>query len=151
MQHLTAQPALSNSSVRCNSWIGKRYHVAAARRRQTSTGRAKPHRPWEAVGGRVRPCQAVSGRVKPWEAAGGREYHLESNSLLSNVRCTCLKNTVNCEAQAGGYSSDDEEPTGCPCLWHPVAIEERASRVRRRRAERHHSSFLSLVLVPRDW
>ena len=37
----------------------------------------------------------MSGRVKPWEAAGGREYHLESNSLLSNVRCTCLKNTVN--------------------------------------------------------
>ncbi|MDC0526154.1 hypothetical protein OAO87_04050 [bacterium] len=38
---------------------------------------------------------------------------------------------ASCEAQAGGYSSDDEEgtPAGCPCTWHPVAIEERASHL----------------------
>ena len=37
---------------------------------------------------------------------------------------------ASCAAQAGGYSSDDEEaPAGCPCTWHPVAIEERASHL----------------------
>ena len=38
---------------------------------------------------------------------------------------------ASCGSQAGGYSSDDEEgtPAGCPCLWHPVAIEERASHL----------------------
>ena len=38
---------------------------------------------------------------------------------------------ASCEAQTGGYSSDDEEgtPVGCPCLCHPVAIEERASHL----------------------
>ena len=37
---------------------------------------------------------------------------------------------ASCELQAGGYASDDEdEPQGCPCLWHPVAIAERESHL----------------------
>ena len=39
--------------------------------------------------------------------------------------------SASCEQQAGGYSSDDEAgtPAGCPCTWHPVAIEERESHL----------------------
>ena len=37
---------------------------------------------------------------------------------------------ASCAAQAGGYSSDDEEaPASCLCTWHPVAIDERASHL----------------------
>ena len=37
---------------------------------------------------------------------------------------------AGCGQQAGGYASDDEdEPQGCPCLWHPVAIAERESHL----------------------
>ena len=88
MQHLTAQPALSNSSVRCNSWIRKRYHVAAAQRRQTSASRAKPHRPCQAVGSRGRPWEAVGGRVRPWEAVGGRDKHPEEVCVPPQTLCT---------------------------------------------------------------